>query len=351
MSRHYKTTELHAHPELDRLLPAQSPDEYDAMKDDIAANRIFTPLVICRDGDGFVVIDGRHRLRAATELNLPEVPCTLLDGLDEDARIERGVRLNNRRNMNPEQKRALASALLKRWPDRPDRQLAVIIGCSHPTVAAIRAELVASGDVVKVSTRTDTLGRHQPASKPPRTGSIASRKPPAPVVTNGNGRSKLSGDLSPEEIAHRGTEKEARGATTNEVADDFGIHPETYRNIKTVVALAEDEHLPDEAMTAARSAMESVRNGGSITAAYEAVKPIADAKFGTGRTLGGLDRRFQIRIDAVSRAMIALTNTCAALQQVDVPLGIPEDKQREWLAELDDAMGHVRAFRNRIKES
>ena len=37
----------------------------------------------------------------------------------------------------------------------------------HPTVAAVRADLVQAGDVENVSTRTDSLGRQQPVYKEP----------------------------------------------------------------------------------------------------------------------------------------------------------------------------------------
>lgn len=39
---------------------------------------------------------------------------------------------------------------------------------SHPTVAVARKELETSGDVAKLATSTDTLGRQQPRAKPPK---------------------------------------------------------------------------------------------------------------------------------------------------------------------------------------
>jgi hypothetical protein len=171
MSRHYRIADLRPHAELDRLLPEQSADEYDAMKADIAASRIFQPLVICKDGDGYVVIDGRHRLRAAQELGLSEVPCTLIDGLGEDERIERGIALNVRRNLTADQKRDLAADLLRRWPAKSDRALAALCGLSHPTVAAVRARLVGAGQLESLSSREGKDGRTRPA---------AQRRTPAP---------------------------------------------------------------------------------------------------------------------------------------------------------------------------
>jgi hypothetical protein len=62
--------------------------------------------------------------------------------------------------------------VLKARPATSDRQIALQTGVSHPTVAKERAKLVEAGFVERTSTRTDTKGRNQPATKPLRRGPI-----------------------------------------------------------------------------------------------------------------------------------------------------------------------------------
>jgi hypothetical protein len=77
-----------------------------------------------------------------------------------------------RRHLTVDDRKRIAVELLKAKPERSDRATARIARVSHPTVAAIRRELEGSGDVERISTRTDAAGRQQPASKPPKPQSV-----------------------------------------------------------------------------------------------------------------------------------------------------------------------------------
>lgn len=166
MSRFIRTTELRPHPALAEVYPDQSPEAYKAMKADIAENKILVPLIVAPDGDGLVVLDGHHRLRAARELGLDEVPCTRLDIYDEDA-FWRGVALNGpRRNLSREQQRGVIRGLLGDHAHRSDRFIADKVGCSHHTVASVRSEMQERGQIAHAETRIDSAGREQPATKP-----------------------------------------------------------------------------------------------------------------------------------------------------------------------------------------
>ena len=63
------TTRLRIHPDA-QLVPEMRPEEYADLLADIEAHGIKTPLEV----DGETVLDGRHRLRAAQELQLEAVP-------------------------------------------------------------------------------------------------------------------------------------------------------------------------------------------------------------------------------------------------------------------------------------
>jgi ParB/RepB/Spo0J family partition protein len=48
-------------------------------------NRLPKPVVVRRQGDGYVIVDGEHGWRAAKEANLPEIPCEVIDADDFEA--------------------------------------------------------------------------------------------------------------------------------------------------------------------------------------------------------------------------------------------------------------------------
>ena len=74
----------------------------------------------------------------------------------------------HRRHQTREQKRDLIEALLKAQPEKSDRMVAATVKASPTTVGTVRAELEETGDVSKLDTRTDSVGRQQSATKPPK---------------------------------------------------------------------------------------------------------------------------------------------------------------------------------------
>ena len=73
-----------------------------------------------------------------------------------------------RRHLNLEERERLLIELIARSPEKSDRQIAKDIGVSHHTVGKARAKGEDVGRIAHVAKRTDTKGRQQPASKPPR---------------------------------------------------------------------------------------------------------------------------------------------------------------------------------------
>ena len=80
-----------------------------------------------------------------------------------------------RRHLTAEQKHDLVKKLIKADPAKSDRQIAKLVDASPTTVGTDRKALEATGDVSKLDTRTDSKGRHQPASKT-KTAAVKSAK-------------------------------------------------------------------------------------------------------------------------------------------------------------------------------
>jgi N6-adenosine-specific RNA methylase IME4 len=150
-----------------QVLPDLSSEDFAALRADIAARGVLVPVEYDENGN---ILDGHHRVRACEELGLADWPRFIRTGLSEADKRVHARQLNlARRHLSRDQKRDLIAAQLRETPAKSNRQVAERLGVSHPTVANVRREMEATGDVVKVTTTTDTLGRSQPARKPIRT--------------------------------------------------------------------------------------------------------------------------------------------------------------------------------------
>lgn len=82
-----------------QLLPPLTPDEYEALRDNIAIFGLLHPVVMDESGN---VIDGHHRHRACVELGITDFPTVTLPGLSEDQKLEQALMLNlGRRHLCP----------------------------------------------------------------------------------------------------------------------------------------------------------------------------------------------------------------------------------------------------------
>jgi hypothetical protein len=171
------------------FFPMMSPDELKVLGEDIKAHGLKTDIVLWsatdEDDATTYLLDGRNRLDAMAAVGLlrlrkdddnwgcllEQSPCkghvNLVEGSTGADPYALAVSLNvHRRHLTSEQKRELIAKLIKATPKKSDRQIATVTKTDHKTVASVRAEQEARGEILHVSTRTDTKGRKQPAKKP-----------------------------------------------------------------------------------------------------------------------------------------------------------------------------------------
>jgi N6-adenosine-specific RNA methylase IME4 len=98
---------LRLHPRAD-LVPEMRPGEYHALLADIEAHGLREPLSVTPAG---VVLDGRHRLRAAIDLNLPSIAVRVVSPRDEIGFIVNAA--VHRRHLTPSQ----IAAIIVQLPD------------------------------------------------------------------------------------------------------------------------------------------------------------------------------------------------------------------------------------------
>lgn len=143
-------------------LPAMTDDGYEALRDSIAEHGQRVPILVDADGK---TIDGHHRRRVCHELGL--IPWAVpVEGSADQLRSLALVVNVARRHLTASARRGLVRSELLRDASRSDRAIAALVGVTHPTVAAVRAELEDVGTVERLSTRTGQDGVAQPARKP-----------------------------------------------------------------------------------------------------------------------------------------------------------------------------------------
>lgn len=165
------------------VFPMIEGDWMEDLVEDIQANGIREPVSLWRDpaSGRTLTLDGRNRFQAAElgGLALMQVPVRWVETDDPFGFVMSANVI--RRHLSLRQRREAAAALIALDPTRSDRQIAKATGVSHPTVGKVRREMEESGDAVRVTTRTDTLGRVQPVPEPSRTyPDPAELQPPPP---------------------------------------------------------------------------------------------------------------------------------------------------------------------------
>jgi hypothetical protein len=173
---------LAVHPAAE-LFPPLSEAELRELAEDIRANGLRTSIVTCGGGE---LIDGRNRLDALAlagllyatdghlhlktwtgtrwaELSGDKIDFQHVHGADPYA-IALSFNVH-RRHLTAEQKRELVAKLVTAKPELSDRQLGKLAASSKNTVAAVRTELEARGQIDHVEKREDSKGRKQPARK------------------------------------------------------------------------------------------------------------------------------------------------------------------------------------------
>ena len=114
------------------------------------------------------LLDGNNRIAIARELGLPDPPSVVLRGpTDEVTRRTEARRLNCvRRHLSAEQRRQVIRDQLLDTPDWADRRIGRVVGANHETVAAVRSELEATGEIRQLTALEGADGKVRPARRP-----------------------------------------------------------------------------------------------------------------------------------------------------------------------------------------
>jgi ParB-like chromosome segregation protein Spo0J len=145
------------------LLPDPTAEEYAALKESIRVFGVKEAVVVDENGE---VLEGRQRLKICGELKITDFPVRIEAGLTEEQKRHLVLSLNvNRRALTTAQKREIVKRELQRTPDISNRWLAEICGVDHKTVAEVRRELEAGGELPHLTALRGKDGKTQRATK------------------------------------------------------------------------------------------------------------------------------------------------------------------------------------------
>lgn len=149
-----------------QVMPALTDDEFQELRDDIAANGITVPVVVDQHGR---VIDGHHRLQIAGLLGIDpaDVPRVVREVVNAQEARSLAYSLNlHRRHLDREARRALLAASIKADPGLSDRQHAGRAGVSDKTATAVRRDLESTAEIPQLTKRTGADGKQRTMPAP-----------------------------------------------------------------------------------------------------------------------------------------------------------------------------------------
>jgi hypothetical protein len=115
--------------------------------------------------EGFL-IDGRNRLQAMERAGIELLPLHRSQA-DTDDPYAYVISANiQRRHLTAEQKRDLIAKLIEAQPEKSDRAIAATVKASHHTVARVRDEAEANGQIAHNAERQEASGRKARGRKP-----------------------------------------------------------------------------------------------------------------------------------------------------------------------------------------
>jgi predicted transcriptional regulator len=136
-----------------QVMPEMSPEEYEALKEDIAERGVMIPIEFDEDDN---VLDGHHRLKICDELGINDYPKIIRKNMSEAEKWTHARKLNMaRRHLTREQRRELILSQIQDTPEFSDRQIAKILGVSNSTVSLARRELAGNEQVCESHTSLD----------------------------------------------------------------------------------------------------------------------------------------------------------------------------------------------------
>ena len=143
-----------------QVMPSMPPEQFEALKADIAERGVLVPIDVDEDGH---ILDGHHRYRACTELGIADFPTIVRPGLTEEERRIFARKSNMlRRHLSRKQVRHLIAEQLKDTPSWANNRIGQVLGTDSKTVKAVRESLERTSEIPKLDKLVGADGKTRP---------------------------------------------------------------------------------------------------------------------------------------------------------------------------------------------
>jgi ParB-like chromosome segregation protein Spo0J len=106
------------------------------------AGEQFPPIKVVNHNATYILADGFHRVEAARQAGKAAILAEIIEG-DEATALEIAVKANRQHGlrMTSADKRRAIKLVLSKWPQKSNREIARLVGCTDPTVGTVRREV------------------------------------------------------------------------------------------------------------------------------------------------------------------------------------------------------------------
>jgi len=144
-----------------QVMPDMPPDQFRALKKDIAERGILTPIDIDESGN---ILDGHHRIRACEELDVTDYPSIIRPGLSEEEKRMFARKSNMmRRHLSRKQIREIIRLQLIDTPRWANNRIALELGIDSKTIKTMREKLESTSEIPKFKKYIGADGKERPA--------------------------------------------------------------------------------------------------------------------------------------------------------------------------------------------
>lgn len=265
-----------------------------------------------------------------------------------DAAQERGeVTTRADQNLLPEQKKVSAADIGLTHKDIHEARQIRDAEETEPGIISktIQQQLDAGHEPTKAAVRKAV----EAVNNKDETMDVAVIEPQQEVSAPSGARINIPEGFTPETLARKGMEREAKGDVPSAIARDFGIGIQSYRKLCDIVFLSDRNGYTERDAAIVARALAMANETHRVVDAWELISPVATKVWGEGGDTRPRVFREEARIDRFEHVFGIIGQTCASAAEMDVPY-LSTDAAKEAIREIKAARQNLQILLNRIEE-
>ncbi len=218
------------------------------------------PLRVVKQGHGYLLVDGFHRLAAAQNLDLKRITVEVLDPpADGDLHaLAFALNVAHGRPLTLSDRRAFAARLLHTHPEWADREVGRRCGLAQPTVAKVREGLERDAYIPVMDTRLGRDGNTYPS---------AQRRPPQEEATDSPHRPTSAGERNAQRVMVRYFDQLAERLEAQDALEGFETIDDAATACRVVLGAEKAAALAERLGWSSRNILELAQTLGFVSEA------------------------------------------------------------------------------------